>query len=144
MSGLGREKGGFIKEALEQKAALCYTGGNYGGEALNPSTFIPIIALWLIIAMMLRRRRRAVCIRSIIEKRKKKGNYEMKELATKFIGKDCIIYAFDGSQYTGSREGIESISPTTIDFRVFRRALPCKVVLYGDKSQQNPSKIYSP
>lgn len=69
---------------------------------MNPSTFIPIIALWLIIAMMLRRRRRAVCIRSIIEKRKKKGNYEMKELATKFIGKDCIIYAFDGSQYTGT------------------------------------------
>ena len=44
----------------------------------------------------------------------------------------------------GSRKGIEPISPTTIDFRVFRRALPCKVVLYGDKSQQNPSKIYSP
>ena len=43
-----------------------------------------------------------------------------------------------------SRKGIEPISPTTIDFRVFRRALPCKVVLYGDKSQQNPSKIYSP
>ena len=25
----------------------------------------------------------------------------MKELATRFIGKECLIYVYDGNQYTG-------------------------------------------
>lgn len=30
------------------------------------------------------------------------GNTQMKELATKFIGKECLIYAFDGNhQFDG-------------------------------------------
>jgi hypothetical protein len=67
---------------------------------LNPSTYLPIIFLWVILFVMLRNRR--VMIRKIIEKRKKEGNAHMKELATRFIDKDCVIYAFDSShQYVG-------------------------------------------
>lgn len=69
---------------------------------MNPSTYIPIVVLWLIIFIMLRNRRRIVTVRKIIEKRKAGGNVEMKELALRFIDKECVIYAFDSShQYTG-------------------------------------------
>ena len=51
---------------------------------------------------MFRNRRKAVIIRKIIEKRKTGGNTEMKELAERFIDKECLIYAFDSShQYEG-------------------------------------------
>lgn len=65
---------------------------------MNPSTYIPIVVLWIIIIIMFHNRRKAVIIRKIIEKRKPGGNIEMKELATKFIDKECIIYSFDGSR----------------------------------------------
>jgi hypothetical protein len=34
-------------------------------------------------------------------KKKTGGNTEMKELATRFIGKECVIYFYDGSQQIG-------------------------------------------
>jgi len=68
---------------------------------LNPSTYIPIIVLWIIIFIMLRNRK-AVIARQIIKKRKMEGNTEMKELAKRFIDKECIISSFDGNhQYEG-------------------------------------------
>ena len=36
-----------------------------------------------------------------MKKRKTGENKEMKELATRFIGKECIVCFFDGSQQTG-------------------------------------------
>lgn len=51
---------------------------------------------------MIRNRRKAVVIRQVIEKRKIGGNVEMKELAERFVEKECIIYSFDGGhQYEG-------------------------------------------
>ena len=39
---------------------------------------------------------------NIIMKRKKSGgNQEMKELAKRFIGKECMVCFFDGNQRTG-------------------------------------------
>ena len=68
---------------------------------MNPSTYIPIIVLWIIIFIMLRNRK-AVIARQIIKKRKMEGNTEMKELAKRFIDKECIISSFDGNhQYEG-------------------------------------------
>lgn len=69
---------------------------------MNPSVYIPIVLSWIIIFMMLHNRRKAIIARKIIEKRKSGGNTEMKELAERFIEKDCIIYSFDGGrQYVG-------------------------------------------
>ena len=69
---------------------------------MNPSTYIPIIFLWIIIFIMFRNRRNTAAIRQIIEKRKMEGNTEMKELAKNFIDKECLITAFDGShQFDG-------------------------------------------
>ena len=69
---------------------------------MNPSTYIPIIVLWIIIFIMFRNRR-AVIARQNIKKRKMEGNTEMKELAKRFIDKECIISSFDGNhQYEGT------------------------------------------
>ena len=69
---------------------------------MSPATYIPIIVLWIIIFILFRNRK-AVVARQIIKKRKMEGNTEMKELATRFIGKECLIYAFDSNhQFTGT------------------------------------------
>lgn len=69
---------------------------------MNPAIYIPIIVLWMIIFMSWRNKKKAAAIRKMIEKRKNGGNTEMKALAEKFIGKDCVIYSFDSShQFDG-------------------------------------------
>ena len=69
---------------------------------MNPATYVPIIIMWIIIFYFLFRSRRTVVARKIIKKRKLEGNTEMKELAKKFIDKECIIASFDGNhQYDG-------------------------------------------
>ena len=37
----------------------------------------------------------------VIETRKKGDSTEMKELAERFIGKECLIYSVDGRQFDG-------------------------------------------
>lgn len=69
---------------------------------MNPSIYVPIIALFIVLYVLLQNKRKIAVIRKIIKKRKKEGNQEMKALAEKFIEKDCLIYSFDGShQYEG-------------------------------------------
>ena len=68
---------------------------------MNPSYYIPILVLFIVLYIMLRGRR-SIVARKIIEKRKLEGNTEMVELAKKFIGKECLISAFDGNhQFDG-------------------------------------------
>ncbi len=68
---------------------------------MNPSMYIPIMAM-IVLLLLLLRSRKAVIARKAIEKRKTEGNIEMKELAKRFIGKECLIYAFDSShQFEG-------------------------------------------
>ena len=68
---------------------------------MNPS-YISLIVLWIVIFTMLRNRRNAAAVKRIIEKRKAGGDAQMKELATRFINKECVIYSYDsGHQYMG-------------------------------------------
>ena len=68
---------------------------------MNPSTYIPMIFLLIIIFVMLRNRK-AVVARKIIKNRKMEGNINMKELAKRFIDKECLITAFDSNhQFEG-------------------------------------------
>ena len=70
---------------------------------MNPATYIPIILLWVILFMTFRTRRKAVIVKKIIERKKSGGNTEMKELAKRFIDKECLIYSFDSThQYEGT------------------------------------------
>ena len=78
-------------------------GGFYGGKALNPSTYIPIIILWIIIFNMFHKRRKEEneIVRRIIKKRKVGGKSEMKALAERFVDKECVVYTFNGTQFVG-------------------------------------------
>ncbi len=101
---------------------------------MNPSTYIPIIVLWIIIFIMFRNRR-AVVARQIIKKRKMEGNTEMKELVKRFIDKECLITAFDSNhQFEGvikevsdsailveKKEAVEAIN---LDFVIRIREYP--------------------
>jgi hypothetical protein len=55
-----------------------------------------------VILFILFQRRKAVIAKKTIKKRKMEGNTEMKELAKRFIDKECLIYAFDSNhQFDG-------------------------------------------
>ena len=69
---------------------------------MDISTYIPIIILWIIIFWVIFRNRKAVIARKVIKNRKLEGNIETKELAKRFIDKECVISSFDGNhQYEG-------------------------------------------
>lgn len=68
---------------------------------MNPAIFISIIALCVIIVTTVLNQRKAVIVKNVMKKRKNGGNGEMKELVKRFIGKECLIYSFDGHQIDG-------------------------------------------
>ena len=69
---------------------------------MNSSTYLILIFLFVIL-YVLYRNRLSVVARQIIKKRKVGENTEMKELAKKFIDKECVISSFDGNhQYVGT------------------------------------------
>ena len=93
---------------------------------MNPSTYIPIIILWIIIFVMLRKRKKALVIRRIIKKRKTGDNTEMKELAKRFIDKDhqyegVIKEVTDGAILVEKAGMIEAIN---LDYIVRIREFP--------------------
>lgn len=68
---------------------------------MNPSFYLPILALFLILFMLWQNQRNAI-IKKIIQKHKSEDKTDMIELAKKFIGKECLIYAFDSNhQFSG-------------------------------------------
>ena len=68
---------------------------------MNTSTYIPLIVLFIILYIFYCNRR-SVVARQTIKKRKAGGDTEMKELAKRFIDKECVISSFDGNhQYEG-------------------------------------------
>ncbi len=67
---------------------------------MNPS-YISILVLLIVLFILLRTQKAAVA-RKAIQKRKKDGKTQMIQLAKQFIGKECLIYAFDSNhQFTG-------------------------------------------
>lgn len=73
---------------------------------MSPSYYIPILLLFLILYVMRRNQRMAA--RNVMKKRKTKENEEMIELAKRFIGKECLVYAFDNNhQYAGVIREVE-------------------------------------
>ena len=63
-----------------------------------PAYYIPIIVMFIIL-LAARRRRRNVIARQVLKKRKTEDQKKMIELAKRFIGKDCIVYAFDSDHH---------------------------------------------
>lgn len=67
------------------------------------TAYIPIYMMWLILFVIMsgrRRNNRTIIANTIINKTRTETK-EMFELAKRFIEKECVIYAFDGNQYSG-------------------------------------------
>jgi len=72
-----------------------------GVERLHMAQYIPIIML-LFLLLYLRRKRSIVIAREIIKNRKSEDKIKMRELAKRFIDKECLVYAYDNSsQFMG-------------------------------------------
>ena len=70
---------------------------------MNPA-YLPIFYLWLILFITNGNRRRnnkTYIINQILNKSERENN-QMLELAKKFIEKECVIYTFEGNQYSGT------------------------------------------
>ena len=64
---------------------------------MNPSTYILVILMVLVLYLILRSRR-AIIAKRVIENKRKGDKTKMVELAKKFIDKECLIYSFDGNR----------------------------------------------
>lgn len=72
---------------------------------MNGVTLILLALLLLVIIPWITRRRRMAAIRQFLNrKRQNKENDEMKELAKRFIGEECLIYTITSND--GSLQGV--------------------------------------
>lgn len=72
---------------------------------MNGSTLIVLALFLLVIIPWITRRRRMAAIRQLLNrKRQNKENDEMKELAKRFIGEECLIYTITSND--GSLQGV--------------------------------------
>lgn len=72
---------------------------------MNGSTLIVLALFLLVIIPWITRRRRMAAIRQFLNrKRQNKENDEMKELAKRFIGEECLIYTITSND--GSLQGV--------------------------------------
>ena len=75
-----------------------------GGDGMEFSTYLPILFLWLLIFSDQSRRRKTILMQQIL-KQVRKEDAKMFELAKKFIGKECTIYAMD-NRFEGNVEEV--------------------------------------
>ncbi len=69
---------------------------------MEPSNYIPILMMIFVLFIMNRNRKTVIAKKKVIERRRKGDKTEMKELAKKFIEKDCLILSFDSNhQFDG-------------------------------------------
>jgi hypothetical protein len=73
---------------------------NDEGEYFMPIYYIPVLVMFLVIFIILRNKK-FIILKKIIKKRKTKETTKMVELAKQFIGKDCLVYSYDGHQLEG-------------------------------------------
>ena len=74
---------------------------------MQPSYYVLLIALFLVLYSLYRNRQAAVA-KKVMKKRTSEERKQMMELAKRFIGKDCLIYAFDGNhirEYPRDKKG---------------------------------------
>ena len=73
---------------------------------MNGSTYLILLALFLLVIIpWIMRQRRLAAVRHILnQKKQNKENSEMKELAKRLIGEECIIYTITSND--GSVQGV--------------------------------------
>ena len=60
------------------------------------TNYIPIFVMLLVVLLMIRNQKQMM-IKQLIKNKNSKEKLEMTELARRFIGKECIVYTFNGS-----------------------------------------------
>jgi len=101
---------------------------------LEISYYIPIIVVFIVLFILLRNQK-SVIAKKVIKKRKTEEKTEMIELAKIFIGKECLIYAFDSNhQFSGTIKEVSdgailienngSIEAVNLDFVIRIREYP--------------------
>ena len=70
---------------------------------MNPSLYIAILLLWLVIYQQ----RQKKTVRRALRARRKRGNTPMNELIRRFMGKNCIVYSENGNAVQGIVEALE-------------------------------------
>ena len=73
---------------------------------MNGNTYLILLAVFLLVIIpWITRRRKLAAVRHILnQKKQNKENREMKELAKRFIGEECIIYTVASD--SGSIQGV--------------------------------------
>jgi len=68
---------------------------------VQPSVYIAVLVLFIILFISSRNKKAAI-VKKMMEQKRSEGHTEMVELAKRFMGKECLVYAFDGShQFSG-------------------------------------------
>ena len=66
-----------------------------------PTYYLPIMIMFIVLFVILRQRNRIIA-QKVVQRRNTEDITHMIELAKKFIGKECLIYSFDGGhQFNG-------------------------------------------
>lgn len=63
--------------------------------------FLCCIPMFLFLVFLPLRRQKAVIMKQRMDRKKKEDKKEMRELAKRFIGKECVLYALD-KQFIGT------------------------------------------
>ena len=66
---------------------------------MNPSNFIPILLLFLI--LWLDKQRKLYLTKKFVKNKLKKDGDNMIDLAKRFVDKECLIYTFNSNQIEG-------------------------------------------
>ena len=104
---------------------------------MEPALYIAIfLPLWVLILTQNPRKKKIAA--TFIKKRKhNKEMNKMQEIAKRFIGKECIVYLFDGNSVTGTVEDVCegailvkrancSVEIINLDYALRIREFPCK------------------
>ena len=67
---------------------------------MNPAIYFAMF-LPIFVILITRRREEKEIAQMILKRRKTEDNKEMIELARGLLGKECVVYTFNGNQYTG-------------------------------------------
>ena len=102
---------------------------------MNPSYFA-VLFLFLVVFMIMRTNQSIIAGKAI-QKRKSGDKTQMIELAKRFIGKECLIYAFDSNhQFVGTIQEVtdgaillekdDTLEAINLDFVIRIREFPKK------------------
>ena len=70
---------------------------------MNPAIYISIFLLLYIVLITQKREHQVIQVQILKKKKqKRKGDGKMIELAKRMVGKECLIYTFNGTQLTGT------------------------------------------